>query len=270
MKKLRKTKTSNHSVKTKLISIMLLVAIVPLLTAVAISYYSSTSTAKDIAKQNLDWQAKYIESEIDKIFTRSETSLTSFAASQQTIAFLKGELEDPAVLQDQMVKINESFGDDNTIVMSNTNGDMVMRSDSGELKNIAERDYFQGAMQGHTYVSNVFVSSVTNTRNICIAVPIYDNDEKTIIGVVHKTLDPNDIHEILAADADEAFLVDKTATLVSHSDYAIAGDDEVPNFSSSPYMTSDDRTGFYISNAQGHPVYLCYVKNEMSGFTVCA
>lgn len=270
MKKVNITRTSKHSVKTKLISIMLAVAIIPLLVAVAISYVSSTNNAKEVAKQNLDWQAKYIESEIDKIITRSETSLTSFAASQQTIQFLKGELEDPAVLQTQMVKINESFNDDATIVMSNTNGDMVMRSDNGKLNNIKERDYWQNAMKGQTYVSDVFVSSVTNSRNFCIAVPVFDNDGKTVIGVVHKTIDPTDIHEMLAANADEAFLVDKTATMIAHSDFEIAADEEAPNYASSPYMTSSDKTGFYISTTKGYPVYLCYVKNDVSGFTVCA
>jgi methyl-accepting chemotaxis protein len=55
------------SVKTRLIAIMLLIAIIPLLVAVVISYFSSTNASKESAKKNLDWQAKYIESEIDKL-----------------------------------------------------------------------------------------------------------------------------------------------------------------------------------------------------------
>ena len=180
MKKTTTQKTKQQSVRTKLISIMLLVSIVPLLVAVAISYNSSTNSAEETAKQNLNWQAKYIESEVDKMLIKAETSLGSFASSPETIAFLKGELEDSSVVKAQMVQINESFNDDNTIVMSNANGDMVLRSDDGELKNIGERDYFQAAIKGETYVSNVFVSSVTNSRNICVAVPIYDTNGTTV------------------------------------------------------------------------------------------
>ena len=164
-----------------------------------------------------------------------------------------------AVVKAQMVQINESFNDDNTIVMSNANGDMVLRSDDGELKNIGERDYFQAAIKGETYVSNVFVSSVTNSRNICVAVPIYDTNGTTVLGVVHKTLNPDDIHTLLAEDAEEAFVVDKNADMVAHSDFEIAATDEAQNFSSSPYMTSEDETGFYISTAKGYPVYVSYV-----------
>ena len=258
------------SVKTKLIAIMLSIAIIPLTVAVLISYVGSTNASREAAKKNLDWQAKYIEAEIDNLFTRCETALTSFASSQQTIAFLKGEEVDASVVKKQMVAINESFGDNNTIVMTNTKGDMVMRSDDGEFKNIAQRDYFQNALKGKNYVSTVMVSSVTNTRNVCVAVPVYDTNGTKVIGVVHKTLNPDDIHTMLAADADEAFLVDQEATMVAHSDFEIAATDEPINYSSSPYMTSNAKTGFYVSNAKGYPVYVSYVKNLTSGYTVCA
>ena len=268
--KMKNRKFSTNSVKTKLIAIMLLIAIIPLTIAVVISYVSSTNNAKEDAKRNLDWQAKYIESEIDKMFTKSQTALNSFASSPQTIAFLKGEITDPSIIKNQMVSINESFGDDNTIVMSNAQGMMVLRSDDGALKSIAERDYFQNAIQGKTFISSVFVSSVTNSRNICIAVPVFDTDKKTVLGVVHKTFDPNEIHTLLAAEADEAFLVDQEATMVAHSQFEIAATDEPINYSSSPYMTSGEKTGFYISTAKGYPVYVSYVKNLSSGYTVCA
>ncbi len=268
--RMKKTKFSMNSVKTKLISIMLLIAIIPLVVAVVISYVGSTNEAKEAAKQNLDWQAKYIESEIDKALSKSETALSSFAASSQVVSFIKGEEVDSHLVKNMMISINEKFGDDNTIVLSNANGDMILRSDAGNLTNIAERDYFKNAMAGKTYVSNVFVSSVTKTRNFCVAVPVYDNDGTTVIGVVHKTLNPDDIHEILAADAEEAFLVDQEATMVAHSDFEIAVTDEPINYASSPYMTSDDTTGFYISTAKGYPVYVSYVKNELSGYTICA
>lgn len=259
-----------NSVKTKLIALMLLIAIIPLTVAVVISYTSSTSSAKETAKETIEWQAKFIESEVDKMFNNSLTALTSFASSPLTISFLKGELTDSSAVKQQMISINEAFDDDNTIVMSDTTGMMVLRSDSGSLKSIAERDYFQNAIKGTPFVSNVFVSSVTNTRNICIAVPVTDPDTKQVLGVVHKTFDPNDIHELLAEEADEAFLVDKNADMVAHSQFEIAADDEKQNFSSSPYMSSEDRTGFYISTAKGYPVYLSYTKNELSGYTICA
>ena len=258
------------SVKTKLITLMLLIAIIPLAVAVVISYNSSTSSAKESAKETIEWEAKYIESEVDKMFNNCITALTSFASSPLTISYLKGEITDSSSVKKQMNAINEAFGDDNTIVVTDTKGMMVLRSDSGTLKSVADRDYFQNAVNGTTYVSNVFVSSVTNTRNICISVPVTDSDTAEVIGVVYKTFDPNDIHELLSSNAEEAFIVDNNGDLVAHAQYEIAADDETPNFSSSPYMTSDDTTGFYISTAMGYPTYLSYTTNELSGYTICS
>ena len=106
-----------NSVKTKLIALMLLIAIIPLVVAVVISYTSSTSSAKETAKETIEWQAKFIESEVDKMFNNSLTALTSFASSPLTISFLKGELTDSSAVKQQMISINEAFDDDNTIAI---------------------------------------------------------------------------------------------------------------------------------------------------------
>ncbi|MBQ7428632.1 MAG: hypothetical protein IJV29_03110 [Butyrivibrio sp.] len=60
---MRLTQITN-SVKTKLIALMLLIAIIPLTVAVVISYNSSTSSAKETSKETIEWQAKFIESEV--------------------------------------------------------------------------------------------------------------------------------------------------------------------------------------------------------------
>ncbi len=66
MAKEKKTNASNikffDSIKTRLISVMMLVAIVPLIVAIIVSYVTSTKKATADAIDALDWQAWYIES----------------------------------------------------------------------------------------------------------------------------------------------------------------------------------------------------------------
>ena len=69
----------NKSVKTKLIVSMLLVAMVPLVIAVGISYYTSTNKAKEDAIDSLEWQAWYVEAAIMTVIQNNESSITSFA-----------------------------------------------------------------------------------------------------------------------------------------------------------------------------------------------
>ena len=52
-----------NSIRTRLIAVMLIVAIVPLAIAVIVSYSTSTKKAKLDSIDSLDWQAWYIESE---------------------------------------------------------------------------------------------------------------------------------------------------------------------------------------------------------------
>lgn len=269
LKKDNKNKKSfvKGSVKAKLIILMIAIALIPLNLAIGISYLSSTNKAKEDAQNNMRWEAKYLESEVNKMLLKSQSSLVSFASSHDLIAFLKGEDINLDQVKSQMIAVNEAFGDDTTMVLSNTKGDMVLRSDDSALTNIAQRDYFQAALAGNIYVSNIFVSSSTNSRNLCIAVPVKDGDKT--IGVLHKAFDPNEFHILLNENAEEAFLVDAEGTLVAHSQYEISVDDEPLNFSTSPYMTDNLDSDTYVSVFKGEPSYLSYNKDPFSGYTVC-
>ena len=257
------------SVKTKLIAIMISVALVPLAVSVLISYFSSTNKAKSDAMRDLQWESRFLESEINTIFLKNQTALTSFAASPTTIAFLKGEDVNPSLLKKQMERINANFDDSNQIVLSDNKGMMVLRSDNSECKSIAERDYYKNAMAGNINVSEIIVSASTNVRSICVAVPVYDNSSDRILGVVHRNFDLNDFHKLLAADAEEAFLVDATGILAAHSDYEIGANDEPTSYASSPYMTSDKTEDVYVSRVTGAPTYVSYTKEPFSGYTIC-
>ena len=160
------------SVKTKLIIIMMLIAAVPLMVAVIISYITSTNKAKADAMDNLASQASFLQAEVSNTFTKTETALEAFASSPATIDYLKGNTSIQADLKKQMQTINESFGDSNNIVLSNVSGQMLLRSDDSKLSDISERTYFQKALAGEKNVSDIFVSASTNSRDICYAVPV--------------------------------------------------------------------------------------------------
>ena len=49
------------SIKTKLIGIMVAVTAIPLLVAVIVSYYTSTSKALKDAQDSMEWEAWYVE-----------------------------------------------------------------------------------------------------------------------------------------------------------------------------------------------------------------
>ena len=259
----------NKSIKTKLIASMLLVAAVPLIIAVSISYYTSTQKAKEDAIDSLEWQAWYVEAAIGSVIQSNESSITSFAESPTTISYMKGEEIDLNELKEQMKSIDDYLADGNVLVISDANGQMVLRDDDSDLVNISEREYWQEAMKGQFTVSNALESASTGVRSICMAAPIIDPTTNRVLGTVHRNYNLNDFHKILAEECDEGFVVDRNGDMAAHSQYEINAGDDVMNFSQSPYMTSDDLEGSYRSTAAGYPTYLAYAKDTLSGFTVC-
>ena len=259
------------SIKTKLISSMLLVAAVPLIVSVAISYYTSTNKAIVDAIDSLEWQAWVVQGKIYSVIQANEASITAFAESPMTIAFMKGEEVDMGKLKAQMQSIDEYLGDGNVLVLTNDKGQMLLRDDDGDLVDISSREYWQGAMQGKFTVSNIIVSASTGKRSISMAAPVIDPETNKIIGTVHRNYDLNNFHEILASECDEGFVVDRNGDMMAHSQYEIGPDDEVANFSASPYMNTNEIEGSYKSTAAGYPTYLAFARDDqdLCGFTIC-
>ncbi len=267
----KKKKFQINSVKTKLIAIMLLVAIIPLTVAVTISYFSSTTKAEADAKESISMEANFIKAEFNSIVTKTEAALKALAASNTTVQFLTYMDDDNrAKVKAQMLEVNKCFEDENTIVLSNTSGMMVLRSDNSDNVDISKREYFQTALSGQSNVSEVVVSPSTGARNICVAVPVWDANHEKVIGCLHRSYDLNKFHELLAANAKEAFLVDKNGILAAHSQYVIAADAEPTSYAASPYMKSDVDKDTYISTAAGYKSYVSYVKDPFSHFTICS
>ena len=261
--------TKKDSFKTKLIISMLVVAAIPLIIAVVVSYITSTNKARLDAIDSLEWQAWYVQSAIGTVMQSNESAITSFADSPITIKYMKGEEVDLDDLKRQMASIDEYMGDGNVIVLSNANGQMVLRDDDSKLSDISDREYFQEAMKGKFVVSNIIVSASTGVRSISMAAPIIDPDTGRVLGTVHRNYNLNNFHTILDEECDEGFLVDRNGDLASHSNYEIKADDQTVNFSSSPYMQTDDIEGSYVSYATGIPSYVAFARDPLSGYVVC-
>ncbi|MBE5908301.1 MAG: HAMP domain-containing protein [Lachnospiraceae bacterium] len=270
MKKTGKFSMRWNSVKTSLIAIMLLVAIIPLNVAVAISYFTSTSKAKEDAQQSLATETQFLQAEFNKTIVNTKSAMEVLAASPTTIEFLK--TKDAALgseVKAHMQRANKSFEDENTIVLSDTTGMMVLRSDDAKLTNISDRVYYKTALSGQANVSSIVVSPSTNSRNLCVAVPVVDPQTNAVVGVLHRSYSLNNFHELFAANSKESFLIDSEGILAAHAQYEITPEDEPVDFSKSPYMTSGKTSDTYISTATGVKTYVSYMKDPISNYTIC-
>ena len=268
-KKKNSTIPFKDSIKTKLIAIMLLVAAVPLIVSVIVSYASSTSKAVSDAEASLSWQASYIRSEYDGIINQNLMSIQTAAKSPSTIRFMENQgnitfLEEAAKY---LAEIDAMLDDGNITVLTGADGMQVLRN-KGKLVDVGKREYFQAAMNGETYASDVIVSASTGVRQMTMSTPIYGSNGK-VIGIVQRNYDMNEFHKLLEKEADDAFITDRTGLVAAHAQYEITPDNE-DDRSKSTFMTSGLEKGVYQADTgRGYKAIVAYVKSPLTGYTIC-
>ena len=257
------------SIKTKLITVMVLVMAIPLTVAVIVSYVTSTNKALADAQDSMEWEAWYIE---DKYVMAMETNVSmirAIAGNPTIINFVNGEADIPYdAVQATLLECDAVLGDGENTSITDVTGMQIARG-KGDFISVADREYFQQAISGQIYVSNVTVSKTNGRRMVTFAVPIYDGDK--IIGIVHRNYDLNNFHEMLAKESKHAFMVDRNGQVAAHSQYEIgegANDEEMRD--TAQFYTAGDESGFYLGDiGTGEKAYLAYVREPNSNFIIC-
>ena len=265
-----------YSIKTKLIVTMIALTAIPLIAAILISYGSTTRKDIKDAYTMLDWQAKYIQAQFTGILEKNMSAIESFAAAETTIEFLQdmknnGTSENSEFVVNQLKAIDEMMADSdrgNLTAIVDADGMQLLRSDNGECVSIKEREYFQKAIAGTPYISDVITSKSTGKRILIMVAPVKDRDDH-IIGVTQRNYDLGAIHEFLAQNADDAFIVDRTGLVADHAQYEITAGNE-DDRSASTFMTSGLDQGNYSLQPKGkdYKAIMSYIKEPDSKFTI--
>ncbi|MBQ7657702.1 MAG: methyl-accepting chemotaxis protein [Butyrivibrio sp.] len=280
MTKEKKAKTKNSgsnisffdSVRTKIIAIMLAVAIIPLTVSIIISYKTSTDKAMSDAQDSMAWQAQYIQSRFASLVTQNLNLCRQVGENPTIIAYItapEAGIGDDVIFN-TLKSVDDVLNDGNNTTLTGADGMQIMRSDNGKLVDVSQRDYFKKAMAGTPNVSDVIVSSSTGIRQVTFAAPVTDGSGN-IYGVIQRNYDLNDFHKLLAEESDDAFIVDTAGLVAAHSQYEIGeGAHEEDDRSKSEFMTSGKNEGFYFVNTgKGYNAYVSYVKEPTSGYTIC-
>ncbi len=262
------------SIKTKLICIMGLLVAVPLIIAIVVSYNSSISKAKSDALELLAAKAGFVESQFSAIVNQNIVALKTFASAPSTITYLEnhGYEEQPIpddVILAQMDAINTNINDGNiNVILTQPNGEQLLRADREELTNIADREYFQECLSTlQPAVSNVVVSKSVGNRITIIIVPIFDDKTGELIGTIQRSFDLNNIHEFLATNISDGYIVDRNGIMAAHAQFEITPEDEY-DMSGNDFMTSSETSGMSTATYNGNLTYSYWEKEPTTGYIV--
>ncbi len=254
-----------NSIKTRLIAIMLLVVIVPLGVSLIVSYVNSTNKALEDAETALQWQAKYIATAFSDEIKRNIDVTSTVADNPTTIVYMEGTAGITDDVMVQMMQASDAIMDDGSLMaIADTTGMQIVRS-SGKCVDVSKREYFAEAMKGNKSISNIIVSASTGARQITLAVPIKGSDG-TIKGEVQRNYDLAALHELLAANTSDAFVLDRDGFMAAHAQFDIAAEDEY-DMSGSPFVANDE--GVLVDKTSyDKPLIMAYTKDPLTGFTI--
>ena len=262
-----------NSIKTRLIAIMMAVAIVPLVIAIVISYNTSTSKALADAQDSMEWQAWYIESSLQSIIEKNMNLIEQVGLNPTILAYItapEAGIGDDVIMT-TLKSVDDVLADGNATTLTGADGMQLFRTDGGKLVDVHEREYFKQAMSGKVYMSDIIISASTGARQVTFAAPVKD-PSGAVHGIVQRNYNLNDFHEFLAAESEDAFIVDRTGLVAAHSQYKIGqGEHEEDDRSKSEFMTSGKSEGYYfVDTGKGYKAYVAYVKEPNTQYTVCA
>ena len=261
-----------NSIKTRLIAIMMAVAVVPLLISIIVSYKTSTDKAMVDAQDSLEWEAWYLEASFQSTIEKNLSMISQAGKNPTIIAYItapEAGIGDDVIMT-TLRGVDEVLNDGNSTTLTGADGIQLFRTDGGKLVDVHERDYFKQAMQGHPYVSDVITSASTGVRQLTFAAPVMD-EAGNCYGIIQRNYTLEDFHEFLASESEDAFIVDRTGLVAAHSQYSIGPDGHEEEYrDKSEFMTSGKQEGFYfVDTGKGYHAYVAYVKEPNTQFTVC-
>ncbi len=270
---------SKAGIRKKLIFIMTGLVMVPVIALTIISMIVSVNQGKQAADEINMAQAALVSEMMEVTYKSNISALKSFASSEQTIAYLEGEISGEAVeaeLLRQMQLIDTNLDDGNNTALSGADGMQRVRT-KGKLVDVSERDYFKIPMSGADhYISDLIISKSTGTAIATFSVPVRSKDGSKVIGIVQRNYDTGVLHEMLAnevtQDRQEIVIVDRTGTVVAHSLREVNVEDPEMQDQNPFYTDSrgDKTSGDYVSEFMGDTWVISWEKMPTSEWVVAS
>jgi methyl-accepting chemotaxis protein len=200
------------SIKSILLLIVFIAAVIPLLVAGIIIFNASKNQLHEKTSNEI-YKLASIQSQAISTWVTDRVNDMHSASMDPDVSSMDPDMSFAAI-----TRYHENSSYYEHIFVINADGDAIA-STSGSLKNYADREYFKLAIQGQENISDVIVSKTTGNTVIVIASPIYR--ENDIVGIIIATVPTTGIQEMLTntqiGETGEAYLIDASGTLISPS-----------------------------------------------------
>lgn len=199
------------SVKGKIMLSMIATVVVGMLVVGCVSILLSLQSSNSMLKTAMEGTAEIAAGRVEYEL-RSYIEIASTAGQSQILSGEDVALEEKEAYIDQLAKNNNM-----------TRGNLLDLEGNSYFdgNNYSDREYFQRAKAGESFVSTPTLSKVTGELSILVAAPLYQDGDsnKEIIGVVYFVPKETFLNDIMASihvsENNSAFMIDKTGTTIA-------------------------------------------------------
>lgn len=211
----------NKGLQTKLFALFFILSLIPFLITSGISAYNTIDEREETVKRDSLLRNAIISEHITEFIEKNQFVLKSLAMSPTVIEYVQNPTEEKRAYVEKILRdTDEIFNDSNLTALTGANGWQMIRTDGSTLVNLNNRQHFQEAMKGRSYVSDIILSMSTGKMVVVIEVPVLDYSGKPV-GMIQRNLDLVVLQEYVQ-DFDysgELFVVvmDRTGRVIANS-----------------------------------------------------
>lgn len=259
-------KSHRFSIFHKMLTAMLLVAIVPLLTIWYANYRDSIAHISASVDQRLDGISDRLVAKVDDWVGMNAKALRQNAALRDMTSM------EPARQAPLLKSLLGEYGWSYLVFTMRADGKNIARSDDKELIDYSDRIYFKQVMDGAPMGQQVVVSKTTGKPALILSVPIYAT-ANVVNGVLAMGMSIAEISEQITksriGETGYAFLLDESGKVVAHHKQEYASN--AMDFSGHPaFLGRTSETQKQVIFEDDGRKVIAYAQRTQQGWTMVA
>ena len=273
MKFKNKFNKASFSFKTKLLILFLLISAVPLVLAIGLNAMNMITDLEQNTIKDGELRNRIAQEKIMELYEKNFNILHVLAATPMTYDYLiaSPENRDP-IMESMMIKTNSILKDNNNLIITDTEGNQLIRTDGLPLVNVLQRKYFWEAMKGKESISEVVVSLATSRLISVIEVPVFSPSGQ-VVGLVQRDYDLSELQEYvytLATRETYVMILDKQGKMIAHSAKMIETEEDRTDENKYDFVSKalSGESGHIYTNFEGENSLVCYSRNFITGWAV--